>query len=119
MRKNILWLMILPFFFFPQIASACGYCNGPHNGNGYYHNGGGYGYNSSDAKLMQEFHAKRDELNRLYDQGAKDDDKRVKALVKDLDAMSDKMRGNMNRAYRNGVRTWSMRLRIKYTIPTE
>lgn len=97
MRKNILWLMIFPVFFFPQIALACGNCNGngPHNGTGNYSNMG-YSYNSSDAKLMQEFHAKRVELNRLYSQGAKDDDKRVQTLVKELDAMSEKMGGHMN-----------------------
>lgn len=104
MRKNILWLIILPVFLFPQIAIACGYCNGngPHNGGGNYHNGMGYNYNSNDVKSMKAFDAKRAELNRLYDQGVKDDDKRVQALVKELDAMSGHVDGHMKRAYQYG-----------------
>lgn len=104
MKKNSLWLAaLLPVFASPVLLAAAPYCDGQpdHPMMGQMYNGNhmmGRMHNA-DAKSVQEFNNKRAELNKLYDQGVKENDKRVQSLIKDLDGLSNKMQGEQPYRY--------------------
>lgn len=106
MKKNILWLAaLLPVLLHPSIVIAAPYCNAQpdqqmmgqmHNGNhmmGQMHN--------ADAQSVQTFNQKSAELNKLYAQGVKENDKRAQVLIKDLDNLSRKMYSDTKQPYRD------------------
>lgn len=106
-KKVLLGAIVSSILLYSASAAACPYCNGNYDHryqNNYSQNN--YRQNNEITKLVKDFDDKRVELNKLYDAGASDDDAKVKALVKELDDLSLKIRNEedkqYNRPYRNG-----------------
>ncbi|MEQ5126534.1 hypothetical protein QS795_006875 [Providencia zhijiangensis] len=111
-KKVLLGAIVSSVLLYSASAAACPYCNGNYDHryqNNYHQNNyrqNDYRQSNEIAKLAKEFDDKRFELNKLYDAGAKDDDAKVKALVKELDDLSLQLRNEedkqYNRPYRDG-----------------
>lgn len=121
MKKRLIkFAVLLPILFYPAFSIAAPYCNAQpdHPMMGSMHMGGMHngGYmmgqmSNVDPQIMQEFEQKRAELNKLYDQGVKENDKRSQALIKDLDNLSNKMHGEMKQPYRYAQPRYSQQYR--------
>ncbi|BBG58629.1 hypothetical protein PRJH_0292 [Providencia rustigianii] len=100
-RKFLLGAIVSSILLYSTSAAACPYCNGNYD---HRYNSSNYRENNEITKLVKEFDDKRFELNKLYDAGASDDDAKVKALVKELDELSLKIRTEEDKQYNRPYR---------------
>lgn len=99
-KKVLLGAIVSSVLLYSASVAARPYCDGNYDHryqNNYHQNN--YRQNNEIAKLAKEFDDKRFELNKLYDAGAKDDDPKVKALVKELDDLSLQLRNEEDKQY--------------------
>ncbi|MGL4201343.1 MAG: hypothetical protein ACRCTT_07810 [Enterobacter roggenkampii] len=83
-KKTLLSFILLPLSLYSSAVFACSYCYG-------YHDNRHANYSENSSKLMRSFEEKRYELNKLYDQGVSESDKKAQALIKDLDSISNQI----------------------------
>lgn len=105
MKKLLRFAVLSPLLFYPTLAITAPYCDGhadhqPMMGQMQNHQYMMNHMNNADAKSMQEFMDKRAELNKLYDQGVKENDQRAQKLIQQLDALSNKMQTDTAQPYR-------------------